>query len=144
MQLLSTAVITGLETIGILTIFLKWSESMLARKFHFHCHCLDLPIFPDQPTVQHRRDTNQLSERFTKILSCSHDILWEYFSWLKFQNFRSLDYWKAHPRINIWSKDVLKHFCFWLFWSFVFRETICGVVFCCCCCLFRGELDFSK
>ena len=32
MQLLSTAVTTGLETINILTLFLKQSEAILAKK----------------------------------------------------------------------------------------------------------------
>ena len=53
MQLLSTAVTTGSETIDILTIFLKQSEPILEKEIRLSSQCLDLPIFPDQPNVQH-------------------------------------------------------------------------------------------
>ena len=53
MQLLSTAVTAGLETIDILTIFLKRSEPILEKEFPLSLQWLDLPIFPDQFSVQH-------------------------------------------------------------------------------------------
>ena len=53
MQLLSTVVTTGSETIDILTIFLKRSEPILEKEIPLSSQCLDLPIFPDQPNAQH-------------------------------------------------------------------------------------------
>ena len=76
MQLLSTAVTTGLETIDILIIFLKWSEPTLVKQFHFHGQCLDLPIFPDQPTLQHWRDTSQLFSQTLYILHKKQSFKW--------------------------------------------------------------------
>ena len=51
MQLLSTAVTTGSETIDILTNFLKRSELILEKEISLSCQCLDLPVFQDQPNV---------------------------------------------------------------------------------------------
>ena len=51
MQLISTAVTAGLETIDILIIFLKRPEPILEKEIPLRS--LDLQKFPDQPNVQH-------------------------------------------------------------------------------------------
>ena len=85
MQLLSTAVTTGLETIDVLTIFLKRSKSILEKEIPlslliFRCsnisrstHCSALMWY------------KPIKEKVTYNLNCSHDMSWRslYVSWLK-------------------------------------------------------------
>ena len=85
MQLLSTAVTTGLETIDILTIFLKQSKSILEKEIPlslliFRCsnisrstHCSALMWY------------KPIKEKVTYNLNCWHDMSWGslYVSWLK-------------------------------------------------------------
>ena len=53
MQLPSAAVTTGLETIDILTVFLKQSEPILEKEIPLSLSMFRSSNISDQPTVQH-------------------------------------------------------------------------------------------